>query len=445
MIKLLGAISMDKSEIFFNINSVLMTLFSSLGNMRNEKKIELIYEMASTIPKELKGDSVVLSRLLGKVLTFVFQNSDEKEIVLSLSAPEDFLYEEFISFKIEKTNITQEKIQDFLETKLSKELEILEGKMVYDNDSVSDIYLKIPFKINKLGHRRHYRLPNREMLHKKVLLICKSQKLAKSIEKMLKYFLYDVDVGANEFKKRGNDLTRYDIFIVEDILTTKGLEALVEKVQKKTSLKYILLDNSNSHKHENIAIKSTYLIKPVMQESIFKLVISLFSKEIQDNKIIAKEEKSTADLKKTSQVEGKSLHAENNVNQDRTEKEKLQSISQMKNEIRESILDSELGEENTNKMGLMYVKELKNFLYSFDHSDVYFREIVNEKAVNKIKEFCIDLEKQSKIIGAQSMSKFAESVSLVFVYNKLDTLSIYPGKYHMELKKLIKEINIYLD
>lgn len=91
-------------------------------------------------------------------------------------------------------------------------------------------------------------------------------------------------------------------------------------------------------------------------------------------------------------------------------------------------------------MGLKYPNELKKFLDSFDRSDLYFREIVNEKAINKIKEFCIDLEKQAKLIGAQSMLKFAEIVSLIFVYDKLDMLPIYPGKYHIELQKLIEEI-----
>ena len=104
------------------------------------------------------------------------------------------------------------------------------------------------------------------------------------------------------------------------------------------------------------------------------------------------------------------------------------------------VLNTKAGEENTKKMGLKYSNELKNFLDSFDKSDLYFRQIVNEQASNKIKAFCIDLEKHAKLIGAESILKLAETVSLIFVYNKLDMLPIYPGKYHIELQKLIKEI-----
>jgi hypothetical protein len=57
-----------------------------------------------------------------------------------------------------------------------------------------------------------------------------------------------------------------------------------------------------------------------------------------------------------------------------------------------------------------------------------------------MKEFCIDLERHAKLIGAESLFKLAETLSLIFVYDKLDMLPIYPGKYHIELEKLTEEI-----
>ncbi len=165
---------MNNIEELFDINIILINLFSSLETIRDQKKIELIYDMQTTIPKELRGDPTVLLRLLTKMLTFVLQNTDKKEIVLSLEAPADFFYEELMSFKINETNIAKEKVLEFLETNLSKDLEILQGKIVYDRDT--DIHLDIPFKINELGFRRHYRLPDVSMLDKKVLLICESEK-----------------------------------------------------------------------------------------------------------------------------------------------------------------------------------------------------------------------------------------------------------------------------
>ena len=432
---------MKRIDNFFDINMVLMTLFASLETIRDEKKIELIYDIDATMPKELKGNAEVLLHLLTQILTFVFQNSDKKEILVSLCAPEDFLYVESISFEIRDTGISKEKVVGFLETGLSKNLDLLDGEIILEDENTSDIHISIPFKLNELGKRRYYRLPDMVMLGKKVLLICGSQKVAQSIEKMFKYFLYDVDVGADEYKKRGSDLTQYDILVIEDNLTTEGLETLIAKVQKVTPLKYVLLQDSNYVGVKNAQIESAHLIKPVMQESIYELIVSLFEDEIKDRSIKPRGGKTIVNMEKYID-EAFKKGVENSI-----EKSKLDqnSLKEEEKEIERVILDTEAGEQNTKRIGLEYTKELKKFLDSFDRSDVYFRQVVNEKQTWQIKEFCIDLEKQAKVIGAPSMLNFADRVSLLFVYDKLDTLPVYIGKYHLELKKLITEIKIHLN
>lgn len=427
---------MNRIERLFDINILLTTLFSSLETIKDEKDIELIYDMQDTIPKELRGDFGVLLRLLDKVLTFVLQNTDRKEIVLSLNAPEDFLYEELMSFKIKETNIAKENILEFLETNLSKDLEILEGKIIYERDA--DIHLDIPFKINELGFRRHYRLPDVSMLGKKVLLICESEKVSQSIKKMFNYFKYNVDVGFDTFKSQGNDLTPYDILIVEDKLNTEEFEHIIARVQQNIPLKYVLLKNSHVVESKTISV-SMHLIKPVTEESIFELIVSLFKNETGHEKIKSQALNNIVDLEKVLQTKKNNIN-ENNISQDCVLEDQLHTMIEKKKGIELAILDRELGEQNTKNMGLKYANELKNFLDTFDRSDIYFRQIVNEKAISQIKEFCIDLEKHAKLIGAESMLKFADIVNLIFVYNKLDMLAIYPGKYHLELQKLIEEI-----
>jgi len=429
---------MNKIEKLFDINILLMTLYSSLESIRDEKNIELIYDMGLTIPKELRGNPDTLLKLLNRLLTFVFHNTHQKEIVLSLEAPKDFLYEEFISFKIKDTHIAKDKILQFLVTDIKKELETLDGKMV--NGSEFDIQLDIPFMINELGFRRHYRLPDTEMVGKKVLLVCESEEVAHSIKHMFEYFLYEVDEGLEAFKQRGNDLTPYDILIVEDSLNTEELEHMIAKVQQNIPLKYVLLRDSHSavgDKH--IQSVSTNLIKPVTEESIYELIVSLFKHKGAHHESKSSKKKNIVDIEKVL------LRANQQVNdkpigQDSANKGNLHTVIEQHRGAKLPILDREIGEENARNMGLKYSNELKKFLDDFNRSDLYFRQIVNEKAIEKIKEFCINLEKQAKLIGAESMLKFAEIVSLLFVYNKLDLLPIYPGKYHIELQNLLEEI-----
>ena len=444
---------MNGIDKFFDINMVLMSLYSSLETIRDEKKIELVYDIDATIPKELKGDAEALLQLLTQILTFVFENSQKQEIVLSLLAPEDFLYEESISFEIKETGLSKEMVVSFLETRLSKTLEPFDCEIIHKNENPSAIHVNIPFKLNELGNRRYYRLPDMVMLGKKVLLLCKSKKVADSLKKMFKYFLYDVTVGADEYKKQGSDLSQYDILVIDDTLATEGIKSLIAKVQKNRPLKYVLLQDSNHVEGNNNGhIESAYLVKPVMQQSIFELIILLFGHGIQDRSIKSRGKRSIIDMEKyidetlkngDDTVTEKSK--EGKTDQNNVKENNPPVVSEVKKEIETPVLDTEAGEKNTKKVGLEYRKELNKFLESFDHSDVYFRQIVNEKQTWQIKEFCIDLEKQSKVIGAQSMSNFADSVSLVFVYDKLDTLPIYTGKYHIELKNLITEIKIYIN
>ncbi len=214
--------------------------------------------------------------LLSKILTFVFQNSNRKEIVLSLSSVEDFLYEEFISFRIEKTNIEKEKLLTFLETNVRKEIEILGGNIVDDHENIADIHLSIPFKNFELGFRRHYRLTDKNLVGKKILLLCSNDQTAQSLKKMFKYFLYDVDVGIHELKKHGNDLTVYDILIISEKIITEKTKETIAKAQERAPLKYVLLRDPDDLEDDDIKTDSEHFIKPITQEKIFDLIVSLY-------------------------------------------------------------------------------------------------------------------------------------------------------------------------
>lgn len=423
-------------ETVFDINRILVTLFNTSTDIRKEHNIDLVYDMNSHIPKELRGDSTVLLRLLTQLLSFVFKYSDRDEILLTLSAPNDFLFEEDISFKIKETGIGKEKILAYLETNLSRDIESLGGKILYKDEDFSDVSLDIPFKINELGFRRHYRLPNDNMLDKKVLIICESAKVSKSLEKLFQYFNYDVVVGLNAFKENGSDLRKYDIFLTEEKVSTGEVGSMIVEVEEIGPLRLVILKGKEKMGNSNIKLISSYLSKPITQESIYNLIVKLFDPEFESTMIARKEalkrERESQKVTATSTVKEKQL--ENSI----------ESTIEAKKAEKAKVLDVELGKHNAKKLGLVYKKELKHFLDTFDRSDIYFRDIVNQKSINKIKDFCVDLEKQARVIGAESMLKFADIISLIFVYDKLDMLPIYPGRYHLELTKLIVEIKKHI-
>ncbi|NOR56287.1 MAG: hypothetical protein GQ531_08770 [Sulfurovum sp.] len=430
---------MDNSENLFDINTLLKTLTVHLRHVAEEKHIDLIYDMHTSIPRELRGDNVVLERLLTTLLTFIYKHTDRPELLLTLDATEDFLYEEDISFILEKTNIDKDQILAFLETGLGKDLDSLNGKIVYEPGM--DVHLKIPFKIGELGFRRHYRLPFTAMLKKKVLLVIDSENLTTSIANMFKYFQYEVDIGS---QKEALDLLAYDLVIIEDCLVFESFVDLMKKAQKKKDVKCVLIGEDGKQDCACGNALSMHLNKPVTQESIFELIISLFDhvspleNDVEPFEDLPEESSELLDIKAL-------FAAHEHHDKEDVVVHQLDSLIESKQSADVQVLNIDLGLVNAKKMGLNYKVELKNFLDIFDHSDIYFRQIVGEVSTYKIKEFCIDLEQKSKAIGAESMSNFADVVSLIFVYDKLDLLPIYPGRYHIELQKLVIEIGRYLD
>jgi len=436
---------MSKNDDVFDITIILMTLFSSLEIIYDENNTELIYDIAPTVPKEMKGNSEALLHLLTQILTFVFQNTEKKEIVLSITAPQDFLYEEIVTFTVEDTGINDVKRVDFIKNRLTGILEPLDAVIEQNEDGNSDIVMKMPLKVDDIGNRRHYRLPDISMLGKKVLMICSKKKVAYSIEKMFKYFLYEVDVGLDAYKKQGSNLSRYDIVLISAELVTEKLEDLIVRVQKTTPLKYVIIENANFNLAEinHNKIQTHYLIKPVLQESIYKLIIALFEKDVDRREIKSNSIETIIDMRNYINYE-QLLEEEKYVLGAKKAFEREKTAEKTVKVPLLPVLDTEVGLQNAKTVGINYRNKLKNFLEKFQHSDLFFREIVNEKSIWKTKEFLIDIEKEARFIGAQRLSSMTEKASLLFVYNKLDDLPFYINKFHLELKRVVEEINKYI-
>ena len=432
-------IFMSKNDQTFDITVILMTLFSALEIARDENHIELIYDIDATVPKELKGNSKALVYLLTQILTFVFQKSERKEIVLKISAPEDFLYKEMVTFAIRDTGIDSEKIHHFIKKCLGESVKPLEAEI---EEIGSDIIITLPLKVENIGNRRHYRLPQDSMLGKKVLLFCNKKKMAHSLEKMFKYFLYEVDVGLKAYKAQGSNLSRYDMIVISDSMITVQLETLIAKVQQKKSLKYVIVQSADTVKIVQKEIQTAYLIKPVMQESIYELIISLFKDDSSSKMGQAGAVPTVIDMSKYINF---SMKMEGQKYIESTKQEKKEEEIPVFEEVENiPILDTELGKENARKIRMDYAEKLESFLKDFKRSNTFFRQTVRNNAVWHIKEFLINLEKEARFIGAMRLASLAEKASLLFVYDNLDGIEMYVSNYDVELRKVLIEIQKYL-
>jgi hypothetical protein len=187
-----------------------------------------------------------------------------------------------------------------------------------------------------------------------------------------------------------------------------------------------------------------------MQESVYELIIALYERDVKDRKIKKQAGKPIINMEKYiidafEKSEEAYIQMEKIKSQITPSKQEEIPVSEVEPEDNDTpVLNPKEASRLAKKAGMDYNKALKDFMEKFDKSDIYFRDIAKSKSVWQIKEFAIDLEQNAKVIGAERIAKLAEKVSLLFVYNNLDMLPVYIGKYHLELKKLMTAIKQYL-
>lgn len=432
--------AIEESEQKFNINDVLKKVFFKVHIDSETKGCEVVYVMEKKVPRLFHGKVLALEEYLVHIFKFIAKYNKRNELLIKVVGPEEFVYAEDIVFKIEDLGLT-----DVEMNKLSKCVEnaghALGAKIYYSPGRELSIY--IPFTLAELGFRRHYRLPSKSLLQKNVLIMAESQNITLSITQMFKYFPYNVDMSLYKYDERVHDLSSYDLLVIEDKLMNEALNKACTKVQQTQPLKLVVLGSVDDINIGTLSSASSALLRPVTQESIFELIVSVFSDEYDSEQFLKNRER----LKQAEEIVRTRRGTEKEKSKvavvQTSSKDSFRTVLENKKNEYTSILDISLGKKNTKTLRLNYEDELENFFDMFNGSDLYFRQIVNKRSIHKIKEFCIDLEKHSKIIGAQSILKFTEIISLIFVYDKVDLLPIYPGRYHIELKKLFKEMERY--
>ena len=266
---------MDEGK-FFNINTMLKNVFQSLDQNCHGKTPNLVFIFSKTVPCQMKGDVSTLYKLLFKTLKEIIHHECATEILLSIDAPEDFLYKEPVHFSISNIPVKAEQIMPVLEEILSKDLLRLDASLAYSKNNAGSIEIIVPLNTAELGCRRHYRLPSKSILNKNILLVIKGNNLALSLTKMFKYFPMNVDVCIHGFKEKYH-LSEYDLVLIEDVLFDRDLHELIREAQRWSDVQFVLLGNGDVYKEgDSSKLHTAYLKKPVTQESVYQLFLELY-------------------------------------------------------------------------------------------------------------------------------------------------------------------------
>lgn len=283
----------------FNFNHVLNEVAGLLNNTYKQNDTELIFNIDKEVPRFMLADSLHLGQILTNLLEYFIQNSKSKEInleVVTLSSLKEGLQ---LRFQIDADIVISDKetlFDSYYDEKsrryiglglfVAKELtHLMDGELLVVDckNGRNSLLFTIPIE-EKNKEKRKYRLPNKGLVGKKILIVDNSVNAAAATEKLFAYFRAEVEViSTTKFYDLLPNFKQYDIVALSDTLFNfKILEAL-KTTKKLQNLKVISLDNLFSSEQGVLNdVIDISLKKPLTQEYVFDTLVELYAhKEVE--------------------------------------------------------------------------------------------------------------------------------------------------------------------
>jgi CheY-like chemotaxis protein/signal transduction histidine kinase len=280
----------------FNFNNVLNEVAGLLNNTYKQNDTELVFDIDKKVPRFMLADSLHLGQILTNLLEYFIQNSKGKEIKLEVITTSSLKEGLQLQFHIDSEIMIEDKESIFdsyydessrryvgLGLFVAKELTyLMDGELlVVDCDSgYNGLVLTLPIE-EKNKEKRKYRLPDKGLVGKKILIVDKSEAAAIATEKMFSYFRADVKVlTAKKFGENIPNFSQYDIVALNDTLFNFKIIESLKQIKQKQGLKVISLENlfSSEEGVPNNVIDIS-LIKPLTQEYVFDTLIELYTQK----------------------------------------------------------------------------------------------------------------------------------------------------------------------
>ena len=261
----------------FRVQNLLNEVYGLVEPSLQKNNVEFIYDIDSSIPIELVGNSLQIEQALYNLLSNIIdisenttvtvsfkKNDQNNEITIGVQNNENRLFKD--SHTLDSTHILLEKINATLSFQ----------------DGIYSISL--PFLKSQLYHESYYSLP-KTVIGKKVLLIEDNIYTAEIIKKSFQYFGLIVTIEkTNRFIQEQN-FNDYDILIVDVKKLTPILLRYIEEIKNKKSLYVISLERHYGEKDRRFKpnpLIQKYLYKPLSMGMIFGFLYEIYV--IHENK-----------------------------------------------------------------------------------------------------------------------------------------------------------------
>ncbi|UFS63506.1 ATP-binding protein [Sulfurimonas sp. HSL-3221] len=284
----------------FNLNDTLRDVANILSLDAQEKRISIVYRMKKNVPSAVIGDRYKLSRLLSDIIGNAIDFTDKREdVVVQISRNESNdealeLHFEVIDYGV---GMDETVVEEILMPMLTSDtpaaaFEIRGSGLQRARDIVhamqgsirlssrpkkgTRVNFHLLLSAENLKEKRHYRLPNKEGVGRKTLVVDNDIGSAKAVVPMLEYFRHDVSVG------NVADLAfmeSYDIVMVSSEYWSDELYADIQKLGEACP-KIVMIESMINHQEvEERALEYVdwLIYKPFTQQFVFEMLVALYS------------------------------------------------------------------------------------------------------------------------------------------------------------------------
>jgi len=254
----------------YRVQNLLNEVYGLLDTLLQKNNIELVYDIDSSMPIELVGDSLHIEQALYNLLSTIITKLQDTTIMVSFKKAyknDEILIQIVPTQDISLNNISIETTHALLK-QLNAHLTI--------QDNISTIHL--PFLTSPVYLEAYYSLP-KSIHNQKVLLIEDNPITAKIIDKSIQYFSLDVTIQRTTQLTKIKNFSLYDIMIIDAKLLTPILLRHLEEIKTNKNLHIISLETLYGQRDRRFKpnpIVSKYLYKPLSSAMVFNFLYEIY-------------------------------------------------------------------------------------------------------------------------------------------------------------------------
>ena len=273
----------------FNINGLLESSSDRVQEQLRREEMKLIYDVDHSVPARVQGDALLLGDMLVALLKMLIELDGRKNLIVKLrldeprsdSDEEQLLHFDFL-FDAQSREETEKIKAFFLSSaslrRMERMIRSLGGTLTVGNSETMPL-ISFALPVRRL-ERRSYRLPSREWMRKKMLIVIADDAVADALKDMLEYFHFQVD--RVESVDKALPLLydkRYDMIFVDD----ESFDMFVEEaynLRRNAHIALVTDDVESRRKNRNIVKRvDGFLTEPFTQQAIFNLLLDVYSRE----------------------------------------------------------------------------------------------------------------------------------------------------------------------